>query len=742
VACSAQRTIAIDTDQPTQPTTSTNAPDPADGWIVVEDAIDPTRVHAAETIFTVGNGVFSTRGSFEEGYAGARAATFMHGVFGPHPVATRTLVNLPDWTHLELQLDGDQFSVAHGEVLAHRRTLDLRSGLLRRDVTWRSPSGATVRLGFERFASLAAPDTAATRMTITSMDDIGPVMLRAGLPRAPVTAGTCSWEPTAQQAEDSTASVAGRVEGEEVTVAVAARLRGPDGGQAQALDLAGGPVLETSWQMKAGETRTIEKAVALLSSRQTADPHRGVRERLSELAGRSFDELHAASVDAWQREWAASDVIIEGDPEAQLAIRFAVFHLLIAAPREDEGVSIGAKTLSGQGYHGHVFWDTETFMLPFFTNVHPAIARNLLSYRYHRLPGARRKAKDGGFEGAQFPWESADTGDEVTPTWGGDASDTSNLVRIWTGDIQIHVSAMVAHAVMAYWDATGDEAFMLERGAEITLDTARFWESRAEWNSERGQYRFSDVIGPDEYHEHVDDNAFTNYFAAWHLRTAADLADWLRADHPDDADRLGADAEAAARFREVASAIHLPRDPDTGLIEQFDGYFEREDVDLERYAGRSASMQAILGVEGVNATQVLKQPDVLMLGYLLPEVMDGDALAANYAYYTPRTDHAYGSSLGPAVQAILATRMGQLDDAYAHFIRAARADLRDARGNTSEGIHAAAAGGLWQAVVFGFAGVELDGDEVRTNPRLPAHWRRLAFRLVRRGRTLEVDLRR
>ncbi len=300
---------------------------------------------------------------------------------------------------------------------------------------------------------------------------------------------------------------------------------------------------------------------------------------------------------------------------------------------------------------------------------------------------------------------------------------------------------MVAHAVMAYWHATGDDRFMVERGVELVLETARFWESRAEWNADAGRYEFSDVIGPDEYHEHVDNNAFTNHFAAWHLRTAADLIEWLREEAPDQATSLGANPESAATFRGVADAIFLPRDGESGVIEQFDGYFSRQDVDLGVYAGRTSSMQAILGIEGVAQTQVIKQPDVLMLAYLLPNVLSPTDLATNYAYYTARTDHTYGSSLGPAIQAIMAVHMGDVDEAYRHFMRAADADLGDVRGNSADGIHAASAGGMWQALVFGFAGVRFEGEAVVTQPRLPSHWSRLAFRLVRHGQPVDVDLR-
>jgi kojibiose phosphorylase len=718
------------------------APSEPAGWLVTEDELDVAGLRAAETVFTVGNGRFATRGSFEEGYPDARPATLMHGIFGAHPIAVSELANLPDWTALDIAIGTDPFSLASGTVLAYRRTLDLRTGILARDVTWRSPGGITARLVFERFASRERDDLAATRVAITLPDSTAAVTVRAKLAASATTRGLRHLEPGAQHADEATASLGVSIRETTTSVAMAARLavHGSTTVAREAADLPAAPTLIARWTAAPDETVTAEKLVAVTSSRHADDPRLAAMDLIGSLEGATFDDLHAASAEAWARDWEASDVVIDGDEEAQLATRFSIYHLLIAAPRDDEQVSIGAKTLSGFGYHGHVFWDTEAFMLPFFIHVHPHIARNFLSYRYHRLGAARGKAQAGGFDGAQIPWESADSGDEVTPRWTPDVAPDGHPIRIWTGDIEIHVSAVVANAVMAYWAATGDDAFMLERGAQIILETARFWASRAEWNGKADRFEITDVIGPDEYHEHVDNNAFTNHLVAWHLRTAADLATWLLAGHPDHAARLAASADRIARFRHVADRMHVPRDPANGLVEQFDGYFALEDVDLSAHAGRTRSMQALLGMEGVGRTQVIKQPDVLMLAYLLPDLLSPDELAANYAYYTPRTDHEHGSSLGPAMQALVAARTGDIEEAYVHFMRAARADLADVRGNTADGIHGASAGGMWQALVFGFAGVRFDGADVVTDPHLPAHWTRLAFRLVRHGRTVEVDL--
>ncbi|HSK88701.1 MAG TPA: glycoside hydrolase family 65 protein, partial [Anaerolineales bacterium] len=477
------------------------------------------------------------------------------------------------------------------------------------------------------------------------------------------------------------------------------------------------------------------------TSRDTSNPVEIAMEHAR--AAQSWESALEAHLQAWGREWERCDVQIEGDDEAQIAIRFNQFQLLIAAPRHDNRVNIGAKTLSGFGYRGHSFWDTEIFMLPLFIYTAPEIARNLLNYRYQRLPAARQKAHANGFDGAQFAWESADTGEEVTPTWVPHYADRTKLIRIWTGDIEIHISADIAYSAHRYWQVTGDDPWFIAQGAELMLDTAKFWAARAEWNDEAKYYELNDVIGPDEYHDHVDNNFYTNRMAQWNLQTALDVLDWLKVNAPAKADeltqRLELSQELLAQWKEVLTRIYLPTRPD-GLIEQFEGYFQRRDVDLASLEPRGISAQTLFGIEGCNETQVIKQPDVLMLQYLLRRDFTDEQVRINYDYYSARTDHTYGSSLGPSIQAIMACDVGKPDDAYEHFIRAARADLRDVRGNAEDGIHGASAGGTWQAIVFGFGGLHLTPQGWSTEPRLPKHWKRLVFRFLYHGELQVVDL--
>ncbi len=709
-------------------------------WHITEQEFIPDRQHHKETIFTIGNGYLSTRGACEEGYPDDRRATFIHGVFDDVPLVFTELANGPDWLPLQIYLNGQRFSLDVGKVEHFERHLDLRTGLLTRTVRWCSPSGDRATLVFERFASLADQHLLCLRCQVTPEFE-GELEIRASLNGTMDNDGFNHWTWVGQGKRGDAYYLHDRTRATGIDVALAMHLLTDAEPSVDYWDAQNVPTLRMSVPAKPGETVSAVKFVGIATSRDTEDPVNMAVERVASAS--DWESAFEAHRQAWSQEWERCDIQIDGDEEAQLAIRFNLFQLLIAAPRHDNRVNIGAKTLSGFGYRGHSFWDTEIFMLPLFIYTSPHIARNLLDYRYERLPGARQKAAANRFEGAQFPWESADTGEEVTPTWIPHYADRTRLIRIWTGDIEIHISADVAYAAHLYWKVTGDESWFVEKGAEMILDTAKFWASRAEWDDEKGRYEFNDVIGPDEYHDHVDNNYYTNRMAQWNLQTALDVLEWLKVQAPFKADelkqRLALTPELLTNWKDVISRIYLPVEAD-GLIEQFEGYFQRREVDLAALEPRHISAQVLFGIEGCNETQILKQPDVLMLQYLLRNEFSDEEIRVNYDYYTPRTDHTHGSSLGPSIQAIMACEVGKPDDAYEHFIRAVRADLRDIRHNAGDGIHGASAGGTWQAVVFGFGGLHMTSQGWSTIPRLPKHWKRLSFRFMHRGESHTVDI--
>jgi trehalose/maltose hydrolase-like predicted phosphorylase len=475
------------------------------------------------------------------------------------------------------------------------------------------------------------------------------------------------------------------------------------------------------------------------SDAERCDPGSEAQARLGATRQRGWQEVVAQHEAAWASRWQSSDVEVDGDQAAQQALRFAIYHLNGAANPDDELVSIGARALTGDDYHGHVFWDTEIYLLPFYILTWPQAARALLMYRFHTIDGARAKAARMGWRGALYAWESADTGAETSPEQviGPDR----RIINILCGKEEQHISADVAYAVWQYWQATADESFLLDAGAEILLETGRFCSSRAQLEAD-GRRHIRGVIGPDEYHQNIDDNAFTNVMARWNIRRALDVAALLRERWPARwaslSSSLGLDDAELAQWREAADTMATGLDAETGLFEQFAGYFALEPIDLAAYAGRSVPMDVVLGPERTQKSQVIKQADVVALLGLLPDEFAGATGAKNFNYYEPRCGH--GSSLSRAMHGLVSARLGRSEMALRYFKETAAIDLADTHVAIDGGVHIASLGGIWLTAVFGFAGLSLMSDGLALDPRLPETWLSLAFSLQWRGRRLKIRI--
>jgi trehalose/maltose hydrolase-like predicted phosphorylase len=452
------------------------------------------------------------------------------------------------------------------------------------------------------------------------------------------------------------------------------------------------------------------------------DADEGVaRAELAAAEAAGFDRLLAEQREAWAERWSAADVVIEGDPELQRAVRFALFHLMASVADRGEA-AVGARGLTGSAYRGHVFWDSDVFVLPFLAATHPAAARAMLEYRIRRLPASRAAAQRLGRAGARFAWESADDGVDVTPPSARLA--TGELVRIRTGELEEHIVADIAWAAATYIDWTGDEAFAAGPGRDLLVETARYWASRIR-RDHRGRAHIYGVIGPDEYHEPVDDNAFTNVLARWNLRRASAAE--------------GVDERERAAWLAAADALVDGYDHGSGLYEQFDGFFDLEPLVIADIAPhRPVAADLLLGAERTRGAQVLKQADVLMLHHLVPDEVAPRSLVPNLDFYEPRTAH--GSSLSPAIHASLFARAGRYRPALEALRVAARMDLDDLTATTAGGLHLATMGGLWQALAFGFAGIRAFDGRLTIDPRLPPEWAALELGLRFRGEPFRVRI--
>ncbi|HBK04459.1 MAG TPA: glycoside hydrolase family 65 protein [Acetobacteraceae bacterium] len=710
-------------------------------WVLEDHGYDPLRERDVEARFAIGNGFLGVRGAREASRGpmwvpwmqslnwASWPRTYVAGLFDTPNVEPPVPVLLPvaDWLRVQIRLNEEPLLLRSGTMLSHCRMLDMRRGVMLTDWHHQDRHGVVVRVRTLRLVS-------------QSHRSIGLQFLHFEIERGGVDVtleaefGEAGVGLDAVRLEKELGVWRTEQSGKGLAIAGAASLR--VGGSELPPGAADHLKWSWNWTSVPGQVASLERLVAMVrSDERYMDPGPPATEALTQVRRVGWRRVLAAHEAAWAERWSLSDVEIEGDEAAQQALRFAIYHLNSAANPTDERVSIGARALTGDAYLGHVFWDTEIYLLPFYTLTWPEAARALLMYRYHTLDGARAKARRKNFQGALYAWESADTGEEATPTRliGCDG----RPVDILCGEQEQHISADIAYAVWHYWQVTGDEDFLCKAGAEILLETARFWVSRAQPQAD-GSRHIRGVIGPDEYHENVDDNAYTNVMARWNIRRALDTVSLLRARWPDDwvklARKLGLEDREVEQWTEAAATLVTGYDPGTGLIEQFAGFFTLADVDLAHYEGRSVTIDQVLGLEQTRKSKVVKQADVVALLALLDEEFDRATIAENFRYYEPRCAH--DSSLSRPMHALIAARLGDTERALHYFRQTAAIDLAGTAGDTAGGVHIAALGGLWQVAILGFAGLSHKGGVLSINPNLPSAWLALGFHIQWRGRHL------
>ncbi len=500
--------------------------------------------------------------------------------------------------------------------------------------------------------------------------------------------------------------------------------------------------------LTAGEPVTIMMIMSTCSGNDVSDPYESVLSDLARLIAVPFYELLAAQQDHWDQFWDAYDIHIEADPEADCLLRYNMYHNRIATPAHTDHLPIGARGLSCQAYQGAAFWDQEIYNMPMYTWVEPETAKRLLLYRYKTLQGARDKAAALGYAGAFYPWISGQSGKELCPDYFFKDVLTGRKIRNHFNDWQIHISPDIGYALLSYFQVTGDLGFMREHGMQMLLEISLFIYSRVMYNTHRQRYEILCVLGPDEYHEKADNNTFTNYQCRYILQETLKLLEIIREEDPDACTRTleqaGVTEQQLHSFEEMSRKlfVHAP-DPESGLIEQFDGYFDLEDITPAALAERLIDDQEYWGWPNGIAyeTQVTKQADVVQLFMLHPYPVD--IMRKNYRYYEQRTQHR--SSLSPGVHAIVAANCGMTDQAYTYFMRSCSVDIGNTHPPTSGGtfiggIHTAACGIAWQIVTRGFCGLQITPTGIAITPHLPAGWSSISFRLTIFGSPLKLTV--
>jgi trehalose/maltose hydrolase-like predicted phosphorylase len=644
--------------------------DPA--WTLAIERVDPLRERVHESLLTLADGRLGTRGSVIVADVSGESAVLMSGVYTGWGAETHLLA-APRWNRIALE------DSPPGPV---RRVLDLHAGVLHQQFG----------LGSGRLDALLLSSLARPAIAVLRVRDRSRTMRRSR-----------SLEPPPGATYE---------EGE--------------GDGCCWLRVAGGPgsiaaAAHDHMHGSAGD-RVLDRTAGYVGAARGAADQGVALDRVRRAAELGFDGLLAEHRRAWASRWEDAGVRIDGDQELQRAVRLGIFHLLASGADEDEA-AIGARGLTGTAYRGHVFWDADVYVLPFLAATNPRAARAALEYRVRRLPAAIRAAHAQGRDGARFSWESARSGQDVTP--GHVRDHRGDLLEVLTGSLEEHIVADVAWAAVCYIDWTGDEAFAAGPGRELIVQTARWWASRIELD-EHGRGHIRGVIGPDEYHERVDDNAYTNVMARWNLRRAADVG----AEVVDERERR--------RWIELAERIVDGYDHVTGIYEQFAGFHELEPLLIAQLASqRPVSADLLLGRERIRTAQVVKQADVLMLHYLVPDEVASGSLEPNLDFYEPRTAH--GSTLSPGVHAALLARAGRPAESLEMLRLTARIDVDDVGHTTAGGLHLAAMGSVWRALAFGFCGLRPAGDVLAIDPVLAPGWETLELRV--RFRSSRVRLR-
>ncbi len=759
-----------------------------DPWKITVEKLDLNRVSLVEALFTLGNGYLGTRGAMPEA-SGSKIhypGTYIAGVYNKletliagRRVVNEDFVNCPNWLYLNYHLnDGRWFDLQNVKILAFRQELNLRRGLLLRLLRWQDEKGRITEILTRRLVSMAEPHYAGIQCVLRPKNYSGEVLFRSGLDGSVTNAGVERYRQLNSKHLEPVShgnfgpdGVYLQMQTNQTKIQITEALRTRVFAGEQELPLNRRTIIqgrekvfqEFILPVEQGGEYVVEKLVSLYTSRDQGVVNNlmAAQEALQKV--QRFQDLFLPHTTKWRALWKRYDIAVTGEPEVQQLLRFVNFHLLQTASthNDDHDAGLPARGLHGEAYRGHIFWD-EMFTLPFYTLHAPEISRALLMYRYRRLNPAREYARQFGYAGAMFPWQSGSSGYEETQTL-----HLNPLSKEWGEDyssLQRHVSIAIASNILGYYRMTHDQDFMDRYGAEMLLEIARFWSSIAQFNPERKRFEIRGVMGPDEFHEKLPgaeagglpNNAYTNVMAVWILSKGLEFLNTM---DPEEATALRAklnlNSDELSRWDQITREMFVPMDPD-GLIHQFEGYMDLQELDWEEYRHKYEDihrLDRILKAEGhsPDAYKVSKQADVLMIFYMLmgEELQNlftrlgydlpPDVLRKNYDYYIRRTSH--GSTLSYVVHSYVAQQAGDTAAAMDFFLQALRADFGDIQGGTaSEGIHAGAMGGAMNLFYRNYGGLKILEDRMCFEPRLPAAWRKAKFQILYNQRWFHVEL--
>lgn len=702
-------------------------------WCIEKKGFEMPDIEMNGSKFLIGNGYMGYRGTMEEYGAEQLVAVNLAGFFDLADGSNwRESVNAPNPLYTLIKTTDTELNLSKTTVVSHKQNLDIRNGIHSRETTFLL-DGVNVTIKAERFVSMVRENIIAMKYSVATDKPIS-IIVKTGIDKS-------VWNISGKHLNYIKEEMCrNSIELNAETVQLKNKLR----------------IYETvlNWSENKntlGEKLLHSAQIDLQSNKEfeftkIAGIYHGEaiessKSNFESAVDCGYEALKKEHILAWENIWNNSDVVIEGDDEAQFALRYSIYHLCSIAPHNTDKCGIPARGLSGQVYKGAAFWDTEMFMLPFFQFTDKTVAENLLKYRINTLPGAERKAHEFGYEGAFYAWESQETGDDACTLFNVTDIFTNRPLRTYFKDKQIHVSADMVFAMWDYSSVTGDYTVLRDGGLDMIYECVRFFYTYSSFRTYKNRYELLDVVGPDEYHERVDNNAFTNIM----VKHAADILtyalDKVKSIYPDKYNEFIKDKELAWVY-DFAQKLYVPEPDKNGIIEQFDGYFKMEDTVPSELKKRELKENEYWGCHGLaSTTRVLKQADVVMMLNVFRSEYSNEIKKANWEFYEPYTEH--GSSLSACAYAIVAANIGFTDWAYKYFMKTATVDLN---GSTRQylgslyigGTHPAANGGSWNTAIYGFAGVSYKDGILDISPNIPDKWQSLSFKLLWQGVRLTV----
>ncbi|EOD00844.1 glycoside hydrolase family 65 protein [Caldisalinibacter kiritimatiensis] len=733
---------------------------PLHEWNIIEENFDVETNYLDETIFSLGNGYIGMRGNFEEGYNGPSdtsvEGTYLNGFYETHPIKYgepafgyakngQTMLNVTNSKIIKLYIDDEEFNMFSGNLVSYKRILSMKKGTLTRDVIWESPKGKKVNIKIKRFISLANKHLASINYEVVPLNFSGKITIASALDgdvknlqteNDPRVGSALEHQPLTLEDKflsDSLGIIVQKTPNTKFTLVCGMEneLKTTCNFSKENKEIE--QRVENKYIIDAteGEKIVLNKYITYYTSRDYLDDELipKAKETLTIARKKGFEKNLQEHIEILNKFWEHADVEIKGDKALQQGIRFNEFHLLQSVGKDGK-TNIAAKGLTGQGYEGHYFWDTEVYIFPFFLYNYPKIARKLLEYRYSILDSARKRAREMAHKkGALYPWRTI-AGEECSAYYP-------------AGTAQYHINADIIYAVKKYIEVTEDMDFLLKYGAEMVFETARLWADLGSYIPKKGnKFCIDSVTGPDEYTAIVNNNFYTNYMAKMNLEFGYDVANLLKDKYLDVYNRIkekiNLEEDEIYEWKKAADNMYLPYDEELDIYPQDDNFLEKPVWDFENTPKENYPLLLHYHPLVIYRHQVCKQPDVLLAMYLYSDEFTKEVKKKNYDYYEPVTTH--DSSLSTCVFSILASEIGYNDKAYKYFMHTARIDLDNYHNNSQHGVHTACMGGTWMSVVNGFAGMRVEKGQLKFNPYLPNNWDGYRFRIMFKGRRVEVNV--